>query len=137
LVEALRDSQQRYQVLFDSTRDFVAELDDEGRVLFVSPSCEAILGYEPRDLVGTTPFALLHADDVERLADSFLRRVAAAAPAGPGSVFRARGRGGAWRWPQAHRAGYATSGGRRPRLRVRRGVTPEVRGAGARRALAA
>src|SRR5215470_13835432 len=135
LVEALRDSQQRYQVLFDSTHDFVAELDAEGRVLFVSPSCKAILGYEPRDLVGTTPFALLHADDVERLADSFLRRVAAAGPAGPGSVFRARGRDGAWRWLQGHGAAYATSDGRRRLVCVCRDVTWQVRAEEERRQL--
>jgi two-component system cell cycle sensor histidine kinase/response regulator CckA len=135
LVESLRDGQRRYQVLFESTHEFVAELDAEGRVLFVSPSCEAILGYKPQDLVGTTPFALLHEDDAERLADSFLRRVEERRPTGPGSLFRVRSRDGGWRWLQGGGTSYATSDGRTRLVCVCRDMSGQIRAEQERRQL--
>jgi PAS domain S-box-containing protein len=124
--QALRESEARYRALFSSTHDFVAELDAEGRVLFMSPSCETILGFEPEAMIGTTPFSLLHTDDVERLADSFLQRVEARRPAGEGSVFRVRHRDGSWRWLQGGGVSYATADGRSRVVCVCRDVTREV-----------
>jgi PAS domain S-box-containing protein len=123
---ALRDSEARYRALFESTSDFVAELDAEGRVLFVSPSCEAILGYEPQEMIGTTPFSLLHTDDVERLADSFLARVEARRPAGGGSLFRVRHRDGSWRWLEGGGVSYATADGTSRVVCVCRDVTGQL-----------
>ncbi len=123
---ALRESEERYRVLFESTHDFVAELDGEGRVLFVSPACGDILGFRPEELIGTTPFSLLHADDVERLAESFLRRVETRQPAGSGSLFRVRHRDGSWRWLQGGGMSYRTATGEGRVVCVCRDVTTEI-----------
>jgi PAS domain S-box-containing protein len=124
--EALRRAEARYRALFESTHDFVAELDAEGRVLFVSPACERILGFRPEEMVGTTPFSLLHAHDVERLAESFLRRVETGRPAGSGSLFRVRHRDGAWHWLQGGGMSYRNSTGESRVVCVCRDVTPEI-----------
>jgi PAS domain S-box-containing protein len=106
--------------------DFVAELDGEGRVLFVGPACEAILGWEPEAMIGTTPFSLLHPDDVERLADSFLRRVETRRPAGAGTLFRVRHRDGSWRWLQGGGMSYRAADGQTRVVCVCRDVTREI-----------
>jgi two-component system cell cycle sensor histidine kinase/response regulator CckA len=124
--EALHRSEERYRVLFESLHDFVAELDGEGRVLFVGPACEAILGWEPEAMIGTTPFSLLHPDDVERLADSFLRRVETRRPAGAGTLFRVRHRDGSWRWLQGGGMSYRAADGQTRVVCVCRDVTPEI-----------
>jgi PAS domain S-box-containing protein len=122
----LREVEARYRALFESTSDFAAELDGEGRVIFVSPGCEPILGYTPDEMVGTTPFALLHTDDVERLAASFLRRAEERRPARGGSLFRVRHRDGSWRWLQGGGASYATPEGSTRVVCVCRDVTRQV-----------
>ncbi len=131
----LREIEQRYHVLFESTQDFVAELDAEGRVLFVSPSCEPILGYEPQEMIGTTPFSLLHPDDVERLAESFLRRVESRAPTGAGSLFRVRHRDGGWRWLQGSGVSHSTAEGSSRVVCVCRDVTGQLHAEAERRQL--
>jgi PAS domain S-box-containing protein len=125
--EVLRGSEARYRGLAEHASDLIAELDAEGRVLFVSPSCQPILGYQAQQMIGTTPFSLLHADDVERLADSFLRRVAEGRPPGPGTLFRVRHRDGSWRWLQGRGANYATAEGEPRVVCVCRDVTGQVR----------
>jgi two-component system cell cycle sensor histidine kinase/response regulator CckA len=94
----LRHSEERYRVLTETTSDAVAELDAEGRLVFASAGFGQVLGYVPEELVGTTPFGLIHPDDVEPLAERFLRRVSEARPRGKGRVFRVRHRNGSWRW---------------------------------------
>ena len=75
-------------MLIESTHDLVAELDAEGRVVFVSPSSEEVLGLKPEQLVGTTPFSMLHPEDAENLADRFLERLESDRPARHGQIFR-------------------------------------------------
>ncbi len=49
---ALRDSEEKYRLLFDNVNDVVFSYDDEFRLLNVSPSVEKTLGYRPEELVG-------------------------------------------------------------------------------------
>jgi PAS domain S-box-containing protein len=122
----LRGVEARYRALFESTSDFAAELDAEGRVLFVSPGCETILGWRPEEMIGTTPFSLLHGGDVERLAASFLQRVEASRPAGGGTLFRVRHRDGSWRWLRGGGVSYVTPDGSRRVVCACRDVTRQV-----------
>jgi PAS domain S-box-containing protein len=54
--------------------DLVVVVDEQGRFAYVSPSSETILGYAPAELLGTSGFDLVHADDVERAAVVLARR---------------------------------------------------------------
>lgn len=123
----LRQSEERYRVLVDSTHDLVAELDSEGRVVFMSPSCEQMLGFKPDELVGTTPFSLLHPGDVERLAERFLDRLHAERPPGHGQLLRARHSDGSWRWLQGGGVNFQTVDGETHVVAVARDVTDQIR----------
>ena len=52
LERELRDSEERYRYLVQSSPDLVWMTDDEGRFTFVSDQAQAILGWEPEELLG-------------------------------------------------------------------------------------
>lgn len=60
----LRDREARYRLLADNIADVVILLDKHGGFLFVSQSVEPVLGLKPRDLIDTSCFDLVHAEDV-------------------------------------------------------------------------
>jgi PAS domain S-box-containing protein len=63
--EALRESEKQYRLLAENATDMVARHAPDGTYLYVSPSCRALLGYEPEELVGRPAYELMHAGDVE------------------------------------------------------------------------
>ncbi|MBD3299012.1 MAG: PAS domain S-box protein [candidate division Zixibacteria bacterium] len=53
LTQALADVQRDYHLMVDKTRDLVYMHDDNGRIVYVSPSVEQYLGVTPEDIVGS------------------------------------------------------------------------------------
>ena len=48
----LSDGKKKYKLLAENVTDIIARLNFEGKLLYLSPSCHAILGYSPEQLVG-------------------------------------------------------------------------------------
>ena len=65
--EALRASEERYRLLAENANDLVCLHDPDGRYLFVSPSCKALLGYRQHEMVGRDPYEFVHPDDCDRV----------------------------------------------------------------------
>ncbi len=65
--EALRESEERFRLLAETTNDLVCLQELDGRYLYVSPSSKRLLGYEPEELLGVDPFDLIHPEDVPRV----------------------------------------------------------------------
>lgn len=60
LVEAaLRKSETKYRLIAENMTDIVAVLNCVGRIDYISPSCKAMLGTDPDDLVGHSIFEVL------------------------------------------------------------------------------
>jgi PAS domain S-box-containing protein len=70
---ALKHSEQRYRALVEKANDIVATLDLEGRLTSLNPAVEAILGYAPDELVGTSLSRLVPADEMP-IHESMLQR---------------------------------------------------------------
>ena len=65
--EALRESQAQLQLISDNVLDLVAQIRLDGTYVYVSPSYETLLGYPPQRLIGTSAFAFVHEEDLERV----------------------------------------------------------------------
>lgn len=64
---ALRQSEELYRLLAENASDIVIRTDLTGRILYVTPSIEKILGYTPAELVGTSIYDLVVAEDLPKL----------------------------------------------------------------------
>jgi PAS domain S-box len=70
--EAVRASDASFRHLAESSPDLIARLTPEGTFTYCSPACRHLLGCEPADLVGTSSYDLVHADDFGELADRLM-----------------------------------------------------------------
>jgi PAS domain S-box-containing protein len=77
---ALRESQQRYQALIESTSDFIWETDAQGRFTYCSPQSVTLWGLEPEEIIGTTPFDMMPAAHRDSAAASFFDYVSEPRP---------------------------------------------------------
>ena len=92
--EALRNNERRFRSLIEHASDITTVIDQQGTILYQSPSVERVLGYRPEDLIGSNVLDRVHPEDFEPVAAVIAR------PAGIGvrSVeFRFEGLGGDWR----------------------------------------
>ncbi len=68
---ALRESEEKFRSLVESTSDWVWEIDERNRYTYVSPRIRDILGYAPEEVLGKTPFDLMPAEEARRAAEAF------------------------------------------------------------------
>ena len=68
--EALAENEHRFRLMIQNFNDLLLILDPEGNERFVSPACERILGYKPKDIVGKCLYSLIHAEDVTRVRET-------------------------------------------------------------------
>jgi len=63
--QALQSSEEHFRSLIENAHDVITIVDEQGTIHYASPSLERVLGYSPRDRIGTNIFGLLHPDDRE------------------------------------------------------------------------
>lgn len=69
---ALRESEERYRSLVETISDWVWEVDENEAYTFVSPRVRDLLGYEPGEILGKTPFDLMPPDEALRVKEIFV-----------------------------------------------------------------
>lgn len=65
--EALSRSEERFRGLVETSSDLVWELDNNMRFTYTSPQVSRILGYQPEELLGRSPFDLMSNPEAERV----------------------------------------------------------------------
>lgn len=60
---ALATSEQHHRALAENVSDMITRLAPDCTRVYVSPACKRLLGYEPEELIGRTPQAIVHPDD--------------------------------------------------------------------------
>jgi PAS domain S-box-containing protein len=68
---ALGESEKRYRQLIESAHDWIWEIDEQGRYVFCSHKVLDLLGYEPEEVLGKTPFDIMPPDEAARVAALF------------------------------------------------------------------
>jgi PAS domain S-box-containing protein len=93
------------------TRDLVAEISSDGRLLYVDPSVETSLGYTGEELTGRRAFEFVHPDDLPGILEFLQKAVETGDPSC--GVHRVRRRDGSWRWLASTGNPYCTADGER------------------------
>jgi PAS domain S-box-containing protein len=132
--QELRDSEERYRVIAETSGELISEVDGEGRMIYSSPAVEQALGYPPGELVGTTPVVTIHPDDIDRCVQAFLECMRSGelmrlAP------YRVKGRDGHWHWLETEGMQFLRADGEKRFLAISRDRTEPIRQAQERRAL--
>ncbi len=78
--ESRQRSKQRFQNLVETTSDWVWEVNEKAIYTYVSPKIRDLLGYEPEEVLGKTPFDLMPLAEAEGFANSFWAIVTAQQP---------------------------------------------------------
>lgn len=67
----VQESRARFQGLVETLSDWIWEVDQNGAYTYVSPKVKDILGYEPDEVLGKTPFDLMPPEEAQRVAGVF------------------------------------------------------------------
>jgi PAS domain S-box-containing protein len=89
-----------FQALIKNAFDVVKVVDLQSKTLFVSPSVERVLGYQPRELIGTNPLDFVHPDDRDQALQALESVVQSGGSRNTGAI-RARHKDGSWRTMEA------------------------------------
>ena len=68
---ALQESQERFRNLVETSSDWVWEVDENAVYTYASPKVRDLLGYEPQEILGKTPFELMPEAEACRVAEIF------------------------------------------------------------------
>jgi two-component system cell cycle sensor histidine kinase/response regulator CckA len=129
--EALIESEDRYRTLTEHASDIIAEVDSDGRIHYLSPSFETVLGREPEEILGKTLGDAvitdnLHPDDVADLVESYRRCLAAGDAVDVLLTYRFRHADGSWHWFESQTTPYRTRRGELRKVVVSRDMTDRI-----------
>ena len=110
-LDALRESDLRHKILSAASSDLITETDDEGKFVYLSPTCSDVIGYAEEELLGTKAIDLFHPEDIERTRDTYAEPLARGERGAMGG-FRMRHKDGLWRWCEGTGVPYERSDGR-------------------------
>lgn len=68
---ALMESEHRFRSLVETSTDWIWEVDENCQYIYSSPKIRDLLGYEPEEIIGKSPFNLMHPQDAQRLKHLF------------------------------------------------------------------
>jgi PAS domain S-box-containing protein len=101
---ALRASEARFRVLAESANDLIVQSDLQGAITYVSPSCEAVTGFSPDEIVGRNIAALIHPEDLVRVTSTVLQSLRHAQKPSPCVEYRVLHKDGRELWLEARPA---------------------------------
>lgn len=62
---AQRESEEKFRLMADTMSDVTSLHKTDGTCFYVSPSVQEMLGYDPKKVIGNTPYSIIHPDDQE------------------------------------------------------------------------
>lgn len=97
--ERLRKSEAMYRLIAENSLDIVTRHDLQGRYLWVSPSTEAVFGFNLQDLAGSSAFEMVHPDDRQEVSKALAEILSS--PITRKTVYRHRTKSGKWLWVES------------------------------------
>ncbi|HLI09000.1 MAG TPA: PAS domain S-box protein [Ktedonobacteraceae bacterium] len=71
-LEELRRSEKRFRALIENSYDTIVLNNQEGCIIYCSPSIKIMLGYEPEELQGLNGRNVVHPDDIPQVREKFI-----------------------------------------------------------------
>ena len=131
---AKRESEERYRVVAEASRDMITEMDKDGRLHYASPTCGEVLGYALSELVGMSTLDLFHPDDRDQANLTIEAAMKQRTPHRLNPI-RVRRGDGSWIWVEGIGIRYERADGEIHLLAVTRDVTERRRAQQERREL--
>jgi PAS domain S-box-containing protein len=78
--DRLRESEERFRSLVETTSDWIWEIDRQGVFTYCSPRVEDLLGFQPEEVLGRQLFELVAPDDRDRFRESVTKSMRSASP---------------------------------------------------------
>ncbi len=69
--KALKESEERFRSLTEASPDLIWAIDEKSRYIYASPKIRDILGYEPKEIIGKTPFDLMSKEESKKISIKF------------------------------------------------------------------
>ncbi len=120
--EALLQSEEKFRTIVETTKEWIWEIDLQGRHVYCNPAIEAILGYPVEEFLHMDVFSLVHPDDAVRVAEALPVHMERAV-GWESWVLRWRHRNGSWRHLESNAAPVRDGEGK---LRGFRGVDRDI-----------
>ncbi len=73
----LKKSEERYRNLVNNINDIIYELDEKGRIIYVSPQIHKITGYYPEELMDHDELDSIHPEDIDKVIKTMERELSA------------------------------------------------------------
>ncbi|MHA1987331.1 MAG: PAS domain S-box protein [Promethearchaeota archaeon] len=70
--DSFRESEIRFRSLVEATSDWIWEIDKNGRYTYSSPKIKDLLGYDPQEIIGKSPFDFMAISQFETLRETYL-----------------------------------------------------------------
>ena len=94
--EAIRKSEGMFRAITENAADGTAILNEDGVFTYMSPAIHRMLGYEPDEIVGTTPDQIVHPADMPVVSAAIERALAGRDESVRIPEYRVRHRDGRW-----------------------------------------
>ena len=107
--DAIRLSEEKYRLLADNATDLVFRTDENGIVVYASPSCAEVSTYTPEDLIGEFCGDFVHPEDGKAVHIAHMALITGAKSAVT-VQYRLRCKTGGWRWLESHMRPWYVSG---------------------------
>jgi PAS domain S-box-containing protein len=94
---ALIESEAKYRQLVEQVDDIIYSITLQGVLSYVSPRCQALIGYAPGDLIGQSYESLIHPEDLVRCRKS-LKDTLEQGSSVRGIALQVKHKHGGWKW---------------------------------------
>ncbi len=68
---ALAERESQFRLLAENSSDIISRHDIRGNILYISPACRTLLGYEPAELTGQLVTQFVHPEDAKSIRELF------------------------------------------------------------------
>ena len=96
--EALQESEEKYRLIVENTRDIIFTVNAREEYVYVSPSVKGILGYNQTELIGKPFLSLVHPEDKHIIEEETELATVPGYQVSGDNEYRIRHVSGEWRW---------------------------------------